>query len=64
MENIDYSKIPAGFPLKRGPVVIRDGKAYPCQPGDTPDAICTIPCTTNYVGAIAPATTGEDRKDK
>lgn len=55
MNNIDYKKIPAGFPLDKGPVTVReDGRAYPCGPGETPDAVCTVPCTTGFVGAIAP----------
>lgn len=67
MNNIDYKNIPAGFPLRKGPVTVReDGRAYPCAPGETPNAICTIPCTTGFVGAIAPLadTTTPPRKDK
>lgn len=65
-KNQDYKNIPAGFPLERGPVVIRDGMAYPCGPGETPDAVCTVACTTGFVGAIAPISENPTatRKDK
>lgn len=55
MTKDEIARTPAGVPLETGPVVIRDGAAWPCPEGAEPDALCVIPCTTGFVGALAPA---------
>jgi len=51
----ELKTIPAGMPLHRGDAVtIRDGLAYVSADGETPNAVCTVDCTTNAVDVLEP----------